>query len=88
MGYDLIQNGDTCDHLPTTLGLKISDLFPDSAWEAVNIPDHEIPFNSRTYLTRLMMAMSATSQDRFVSFIKQKEEEEEEEEEDVGRARG
>ncbi|KAK9483905.1 hypothetical protein V1527DRAFT_238156 [Lipomyces starkeyi] len=77
--YDLIQNGDTCDHLPTTLGLKISNFFPDNAWEAVNISDHEIPFNARTYLETLMVAMNATAQDRLVRFIEQKELEEEDE---------
>ncbi|KAK9335377.1 hypothetical protein V1521DRAFT_92630 [Lipomyces starkeyi] len=70
--YDLIQNADTCDHLPTTLGLHISELFPDDEWEATDIPDHIIPFDARSYLETLMLAMNGTAHDRFVSFIKQK----------------
>ncbi|KAK9327578.1 hypothetical protein V1520DRAFT_348455 [Lipomyces starkeyi] len=63
--YDLIQNADTCDHLPTTLGLHISELFPDDEWEATDIPDHIIPFDARSYLETLMLAMNGTAHDRF-----------------------
>ncbi|KAK9483362.1 hypothetical protein V1527DRAFT_413452 [Lipomyces starkeyi] len=82
--YDLIQNGDACDHLPTTLGLSVSDLFPDDAWEATDIPDHEIPFDGRSYLETLMVAMNVTAQHRFLSVIEQKQLDEEDEVEEDG----
>ncbi|KAK9320209.1 hypothetical protein V1517DRAFT_329965 [Lipomyces orientalis] len=68
--YDLIQNGHTCDSLPTTLGIKISDLFPDNIWRAADIPDKVIPFNATLYVTKLTVAMCATAADRFATFIK------------------
>ncbi|KAK9363206.1 hypothetical protein V1504DRAFT_386120, partial [Lipomyces starkeyi] len=88
IGYDLIQNGDTCDHLPTTLGLHTSDLFPDDAWEATDIPDRDIPFDARRYLKTLIVAMNGTAKDRFVSFIQQQEQGEEEQELGNGETRG
>ncbi|KAK9360336.1 hypothetical protein V1504DRAFT_440523 [Lipomyces starkeyi] len=78
--YDLIDNDHTCDHLLTTLGLHISDLFPDDVLEAADIPDQEIPFNARRYRAKLMTRMKVTAHMRFVSFIEQKELEEDEEE--------
>ncbi|KAK9366540.1 hypothetical protein V1509DRAFT_629298 [Lipomyces kononenkoae] len=74
--YDLIQNGHTCDDLPATLGIKISDLFPDNAWRAANIPDEVIPFNGTLYVQDLTQAMAATALDRFKRFIKKEEDEE------------
>ncbi|KAK9490395.1 hypothetical protein V1508DRAFT_271364 [Lipomyces doorenjongii] len=68
--YDLIQNGHTCDGLPTMLGIKISDLFPDNAWLAANIPDKVIPFNATLYVKKLMGAMYGTALDRFETFIR------------------
>ncbi|KAK9489047.1 hypothetical protein V1508DRAFT_443040 [Lipomyces doorenjongii] len=82
--YDLIQNGDTCDHLPPTLGLHVSDLFPDDEWDIMDIPDHIIPFDARRYLGTLMLAMNGTAHNRFVSFIKEKEEDEQEGEQGQG----
>ncbi|KAK9320010.1 hypothetical protein V1517DRAFT_330696, partial [Lipomyces orientalis] len=66
----LVQGGRTCDDLPTTLGIKISDLFPDNAWRAAHIPDRVIPFNATVYVQTLMGAMCATAGDRFKTFIK------------------
>ncbi|KAK9364973.1 hypothetical protein V1509DRAFT_571978, partial [Lipomyces kononenkoae] len=68
--YDLIQNGCTCDDLPTTLGIKISDLFLDNVWRAANITDKAIPFNSTRYVKRLIGAMAGTAVDRFETFIR------------------
>ncbi|KAK9243649.1 hypothetical protein V1506DRAFT_372146, partial [Lipomyces tetrasporus] len=78
----------------TTLGIKISDLFPDNAWRAAHIPDKVIPFNATAYVKTLMVAMRLTAGDRFKKFIKKgrgrrggegggREGREEEEEEDV-----
>ncbi|KAK9323842.1 hypothetical protein V1517DRAFT_337379 [Lipomyces orientalis] len=44
--YYLVQDGRTCDDLPTTLGIKINDFFPANAWRAAHIPDKVIPFNA------------------------------------------
>ncbi|KAK9233852.1 hypothetical protein V1525DRAFT_428836 [Lipomyces kononenkoae] len=45
--FYLIQNGHTCDELPTTLGIRTSDLFPDHVWQASNIADRVIPFDAK-----------------------------------------
>ncbi|KAJ8103339.1 hypothetical protein POJ06DRAFT_299584 [Lipomyces tetrasporus] len=68
--YYLVQDGRTCDDLPTTLGIKIIDLFPDNAWRAAHIPDKVIPFNATVYVQTLMGAMRSTAEDRFKKFIK------------------
>ncbi|KAK9320154.1 hypothetical protein V1517DRAFT_295946 [Lipomyces orientalis] len=69
--YYLVQGGRTCDDLPTTLGIKISDLFPDNARRAAHIPDKVIPFNAIVYVQKLMGAMCSTAGDRFETFIKE-----------------
>ncbi|KAK9321126.1 hypothetical protein V1517DRAFT_353970 [Lipomyces orientalis] len=43
--YNLIQNGQRV-MVSLPLGIKISDLFPDNAWQAADIPDKVIPFNA------------------------------------------
>ncbi|KAK9349963.1 hypothetical protein V1523DRAFT_356175 [Lipomyces doorenjongii] len=68
--YLLIQNGHTCDDLPTTLGIKISDLFPDNVWRAANIADKVIPFNGTRYMKSLLGGMAGTAVDRFETFIR------------------
>ncbi|ODQ73748.1 hypothetical protein LIPSTDRAFT_2972 [Lipomyces starkeyi NRRL Y-11557] len=78
----LIQNEDTCDHLPTTLGLHTSDLFPDDAREATDIPDRDIPFDAHRYLKTLIVAINGNAKDKFVSFIQQQEQGEEEQDEE------
>ncbi|KAK9319822.1 hypothetical protein V1517DRAFT_26963 [Lipomyces orientalis] len=69
--YYLVRDGRTCDDLPTTLGITISDLFPDNAWQAAHIPDKVIPFNATLYVQILMGAMCSTAGDRFETFIKE-----------------
>ncbi|KAJ8098026.1 hypothetical protein POJ06DRAFT_297130 [Lipomyces tetrasporus] len=69
--YYLVQDGRICDDLPTTLGIKISDLFPDNAWRAAPIPDKAIPFNATLYVQILMGSMCSTAGDRFETFIKE-----------------
>ncbi|KAJ8101658.1 hypothetical protein POJ06DRAFT_68823 [Lipomyces tetrasporus] len=65
--YYLVQDGDD---LPTTLGIKISDFFPDNAWRAANIPDRVIPFNATSYVRILMRSMYSTAVDRCKKFIR------------------
>ncbi|KAK9317056.1 hypothetical protein V1522DRAFT_346550 [Lipomyces starkeyi] len=67
--YSLIKNGVDCEDLPTTLGLRIKDFFPDREFEIVNIPDSEIPFDGAIFVYRLMNAMATTAKDRFSNFI-------------------
>ncbi|KAK9313240.1 hypothetical protein V1524DRAFT_410033 [Lipomyces starkeyi] len=68
--YELIRDGCTCHNLPTTLGLNMSDMVTDEAWEAAGAPDREIRFNSARFMTRLMNAMLFTAQARFRKFIR------------------
>ncbi|KAK9349957.1 hypothetical protein V1523DRAFT_421285 [Lipomyces doorenjongii] len=67
--YELIQDGVCCQDLPATLGLRISDLFPDDAWETLGVPDRNISFNGSRFLMKLMKAMLVTAQARFSQFI-------------------
>ncbi|KAK9357523.1 hypothetical protein V1504DRAFT_494426 [Lipomyces starkeyi] len=68
--YKLIRDGFACHNLPTTLGLKMSDMVTDEAWEAAGAPDREICFNSARFMTRLMNAMLFTAQARFRKYIR------------------
>ncbi|KAK9333125.1 hypothetical protein V1520DRAFT_333583 [Lipomyces starkeyi] len=63
---------NTCDHLPTTLGLHTSDLFPDDAREATDIPDRDIPFDAHRYLKTLIVAINGNAKDKFKSKTKRK----------------
>ncbi|KAK9326820.1 hypothetical protein V1520DRAFT_358597 [Lipomyces starkeyi] len=67
--YELIQGGVCYHNLPATLGLRISDLFPDETWEALGVPDRSISFNGSRFMRKLMMAMLVTAQARFCGFI-------------------
>ncbi|ODQ73231.1 hypothetical protein LIPSTDRAFT_3563 [Lipomyces starkeyi NRRL Y-11557] len=69
--YELIQNGYSCNDLPTTLGLTISDLFPGYVWEAANIPECDIPFDGAQFVGKLMTAIRKTADGKFFNFIKQ-----------------
>ncbi|KAK9350113.1 hypothetical protein V1523DRAFT_420803 [Lipomyces doorenjongii] len=67
--YELIQDGVCCRNLPTTLGLKMSDLCPAEKWDAASIPDGEVPFNGPRFMRKLMWAMLVTAKARFSRFI-------------------
>ncbi|KAK9343563.1 hypothetical protein V1522DRAFT_394262 [Lipomyces starkeyi] len=67
--YELIQDGVCCHNLPATLGPRISDLFPNDAWEALGVPDRNISFNGSRFMRKLMRAMLVTAQARFSRFI-------------------
>ncbi|KAK9428092.1 hypothetical protein V1505DRAFT_402141 [Lipomyces doorenjongii] len=67
--YQLIESGVACPNLPTTLGLKISDLVPDEAWEAAGVRDREIRFHGARFVGKLVNAVLATATQRFVKFI-------------------
>ncbi|KAK9489227.1 hypothetical protein V1508DRAFT_428644 [Lipomyces doorenjongii] len=64
--FELIQDGFALAHddLPVTLNLKISDFYPHYAWQAANIEDDIIPFDSRTFLNSVMNRMGLVAQDR------------------------
>ncbi|KAK9316462.1 hypothetical protein V1522DRAFT_374041 [Lipomyces starkeyi] len=67
--YELIQAGLACPNRPTTLGLKISDMVPDEAWEAAGVSDREIRFNGARFVGKLVNAVLDTAKERFVKFI-------------------
>ncbi|KAK9328044.1 hypothetical protein V1520DRAFT_347181 [Lipomyces starkeyi] len=67
--YELIQDGVVSRNLPTTLGVKMSDLFPEEKWVAADIPDREIVFNGTRFMSRLLRAMLDTAHKRFRRFI-------------------
>ncbi|KAK9482425.1 hypothetical protein V1527DRAFT_485743 [Lipomyces starkeyi] len=68
--YELTQAGVACPNLPTTLGLKISDMVSDEAWEAVGVPDREIRFNGARFVGKLVNAVLDTAKERFFKFIR------------------
>ncbi|KAK9372336.1 uncharacterized protein V1513DRAFT_474074 [Lipomyces chichibuensis] len=67
--YELIRDRVCCPNLPATLGLRISDLFPDDAWEALDVQDRNIPFDGSRFMRSLMTAMLLTARERFRRFI-------------------
>ncbi|KAK9313232.1 hypothetical protein V1524DRAFT_368124, partial [Lipomyces starkeyi] len=64
----LIKDGHSCKRLPKTVGLKISDFFPEDEWAACKISDSNVRFRPHLW-DRLVLAMSWTARTRFVSFL-------------------
>ncbi|KAK9360716.1 hypothetical protein V1504DRAFT_497861 [Lipomyces starkeyi] len=50
--YYLIEEGSPLanDDLPGTLGIRISDFYPQDVWQASDIEDGTVPFNSPSFL--------------------------------------
>ncbi|KAK9234807.1 hypothetical protein V1525DRAFT_437481 [Lipomyces kononenkoae] len=65
---NLIQNGSALDNVPNSL-IRISDLYPRDAWEAINIPDASIPFDNAKFLRKLRNDMVMTAVCRFERFL-------------------
>ncbi|KAK9327016.1 hypothetical protein V1520DRAFT_349974 [Lipomyces starkeyi] len=65
----LIRDGR--NRLPKTIGLKISDFFPEDEWAASTIPDSNVPFHCGRYLLweNLAAALRITARRRFVHFL-------------------
>ncbi|KAK9426990.1 hypothetical protein V1505DRAFT_381642 [Lipomyces doorenjongii] len=68
----LIRHGHP-NPLPRTIGLKISDFFPENEWTACKIPDSDVRFHAGRYLFEdIMEAMKLTVKARFVRFLTSK----------------
>ncbi|KAK9351495.1 hypothetical protein V1523DRAFT_416595 [Lipomyces doorenjongii] len=68
--YELIKDGFACHNLPTNLGINMSDMVTDEAWEVAGALDREIRFDSARFMMRLRNAMLFTAQVRFRRFIR------------------
>ncbi|KAK9318809.1 hypothetical protein V1517DRAFT_355524 [Lipomyces orientalis] len=69
--YPLIESGKKYDTLPTNIGLRIRDFYPNEAWNAADIPDGEIPINGTMFMKHIRTAIIATAVGRFSDFISQ-----------------
>ncbi|KAK9431384.1 hypothetical protein V1505DRAFT_368233, partial [Lipomyces doorenjongii] len=67
--YQLLQNAWSCNRLPKTIGLKVSDFVPDEDLKAANIPDSSLPFDGISYVDLLRRFMQTTAQQRYFEFI-------------------
>ncbi|KAK9428436.1 hypothetical protein V1505DRAFT_357827 [Lipomyces doorenjongii] len=69
--FYLIQEGLRLpvDDLPVTLGLRMRDLYPRDEWEAANVEDCIIPFDSAGFLENLRFGIITASKDRFQGFL-------------------
>ncbi|KAK9334365.1 hypothetical protein LIPSTDRAFT_76491 [Lipomyces starkeyi NRRL Y-11557] len=64
----LIKDGHSYNPLPKTVGLKVSDVFPENEWTALKISDSNVRFR-RYFLKRVVAAMKLTARSRFISFL-------------------
>ncbi|KAK9320745.1 hypothetical protein V1517DRAFT_263697 [Lipomyces orientalis] len=69
--FYLIQEGFrvALGNLPRTLGLRVSDLYPHDVWQAEDIEDHLIPFDSAGFLEGLRFDIVTAAKDRFEGFL-------------------
>ncbi|KAK9354958.1 hypothetical protein V1523DRAFT_361190 [Lipomyces doorenjongii] len=67
--YQLLQNAWSCNRLPKTIGLKVSDFVPDEDLKAANIPDSSLPFDGTSYVDLLRRFMQTTAEERYLEFI-------------------
>ncbi|KAJ8096587.1 hypothetical protein POJ06DRAFT_203775 [Lipomyces tetrasporus] len=66
----LISHG-RANRLPKTIGLRISDFFPEDEWATSNIPDSNVHFyGGRNLWGSLAGAMEWTANSRFIRFLK------------------
>ncbi|KAK9342065.1 hypothetical protein V1522DRAFT_64673 [Lipomyces starkeyi] len=72
--YNLIEEGRAVadDDLPVTLGIRISDFYPQDAWEAANIEDRTVPFNGSSVLEGLRHDIAKVAKNRFEGFLYEK----------------
>ncbi|KAK9311020.1 hypothetical protein V1524DRAFT_371834, partial [Lipomyces starkeyi] len=72
--YNLIE--EECavadDDLPVTLGIRISDFYPQDAWEATNIEDRTVPFHGSSFLEGLRHDIAVVAKNRFKGFLYEK----------------
>ncbi|ODQ71855.1 hypothetical protein LIPSTDRAFT_310225 [Lipomyces starkeyi NRRL Y-11557] len=72
--YNLIEEGCAVadDDLPVTLGIRISDFYPQDAWEAANIEDRTVSFNGSSFLEGLRHDIVVVAKNRFKGFLYEK----------------
>ncbi|KAK9242649.1 hypothetical protein V1506DRAFT_571139 [Lipomyces tetrasporus] len=72
--FDLIQDGYALDpvDLPGTLNLRISDFYPHEEWQAANIEDNDVPFDSIEFLDSIRDSMGVVAELRLESYLKEK----------------
>ncbi|ODQ74712.1 hypothetical protein LIPSTDRAFT_68810, partial [Lipomyces starkeyi NRRL Y-11557] len=72
--YNLIEEGCAVanDDVPVTLGIRISDFYPQDAWEAANIEDRTVPFNGSSFLEGLRHDIVLVAKNRFKGFLYEK----------------
>ncbi|KAK9250953.1 hypothetical protein V1507DRAFT_322684, partial [Lipomyces tetrasporus] len=72
--FDLIQDGFALapEDLPGTLSLRISDFYPHDAWQAANIEDNDIPFDSAAFLDLIIDRMGSVAQFRLELYLREK----------------
>ncbi|KAK9427062.1 hypothetical protein V1505DRAFT_318199, partial [Lipomyces doorenjongii] len=71
--YNLIEEGFAVadDDLPVTLGIRISDFYPQDAWEAANIED-EVSLVILAFLEGLRHDITVVAKSRFKGFLYKK----------------
>ncbi|KAK9352805.1 hypothetical protein V1523DRAFT_412959 [Lipomyces doorenjongii] len=70
--FDMIQDGfAVTDDLPT-INLRISDFYPHNEWQAANIEDNDIPFDSIEFLDSVRDSMELVALLRLDSYLKEK----------------
>ncbi|KAK9433456.1 hypothetical protein V1505DRAFT_362707 [Lipomyces doorenjongii] len=67
--YQLLQNAWSCNCLPKTIGIKVSDFVPDEDLKAGNIPDSSLPLDGISYVDLLRRCMQTTAEERYFEFI-------------------
>ncbi|KAK9433307.1 hypothetical protein V1505DRAFT_352813 [Lipomyces doorenjongii] len=67
--YQLLQNAWSCNRLPKTIGLKVSDFVPDEDLKAANIPDSSLSFDAILYVDLLRRSLQTTAEERYLEFI-------------------
>ncbi|KAK9490101.1 hypothetical protein V1508DRAFT_458039 [Lipomyces doorenjongii] len=65
--YQPLQNAWSCNRLPKTIGLKVSDFVPDL--KAANIPDSSLSFDAILYVDILRRSLQTTAEERYLEFI-------------------
>ncbi|KAK9329544.1 hypothetical protein V1520DRAFT_343118 [Lipomyces starkeyi] len=67
--YTLIEDGTPRDSLPNSIGLDISDFYPDDEWQLAGIEHGDITIDSAVYVKFLKTAVVNMAVDRFADFI-------------------
>ncbi|KAK9236187.1 hypothetical protein V1525DRAFT_407809, partial [Lipomyces kononenkoae] len=55
---------------PSSIGLRVSDFFPETEWAVCKIPDGDVPFDGGRLLLDLVVAIRSTAAERFRRFLR------------------